>query len=251
MRKAVLMLVSMLLLGAVLPPPARAAVVSAPASAAEPGRVTVALPLAETRCLRPDVAADSPAPDAAARSLAASARIVRPATTAESTRFHAAALGSPELAAARLRLSPVVIDTSAPRAVGTTVGRVAVYYPLRGAGDGPANQYGLWFDAATATVVGEVEFLRTAAGLRARMVTEGVLVLDGRLTVPDHTDGDFWDCLRWCLGEVADQDVLFVLRAACSKFCSPWPALWCQTCLLGVGVLEAGMISGCTYGCWR
>jgi hypothetical protein len=187
-----------------------------------------------------------------ASSLTAAARVVRPASAEEAARAHSLALQSAELAASRARLAPLTIDTSSPRAVGTTIGQVAVYYPVHGAMDGPASQVGLWFDAASGRVVGEAAFVRTPEGIHARLASDGRVLYDGILDEPaGTTDGDFWDCLERCLGLVADQDILVILRSACLKYCSPWPALWCQGCLMAVGVLEAGMISGCTYDCWR
>jgi len=94
--------------------------------------------------------------------------------------------------------------------------------------------------------------VRTSDGIRARLAAGGEVFFDGLLgDVGGATEGDFWDCLESCLGLVADQDIIVILRSACLRYCSPWPALWCQGCLIAVGVLEAGMISGCTHKCWR
>jgi len=197
-----------------------------------------------------DAAGDAPG-DAAAAALAATADVVRAATAEETAAFHALALASQELAAARERLSPLTVDTARPRAVGTTVGQIGIYYPLLGALDGPASQYGLWFDAETGRVTAEAEFVRLADGVRARVVVEGSMVVDGRLEDPGATDGDFWDCLKECLGAVMDDDLVYILRSLCLRYCGPWPAPWCHACLLAVGILEAGMVSGCTHTCLK
>jgi hypothetical protein len=188
---------------------------------------------------------DDPSP------LDATLRVLRPAGPEELAAASQRAQQSAELAAARQRLAPLVIDTAAPRAVGTTVGLVGLYYPIRGAIDGVTSQYALWFDTSTDAVVAEADFVRRANGQYARLVTGGSVVLDGMLDKSSRSTDEFWKCLDWCLGAVANDDLILVLHAACVKFCGVWPSELCVACLVAVGTLELGMVSGCTYTCWH
>lgn len=195
----------------------------------------------------------APAHDSAAvrDSLQATASVIREATEAEGAWAVPLALRSEEVGAARLRLAPLSIDIAHPRLVGTTVGRIGVYFPIRGAIDGPASQYGLWFDAATRAIVAEAEFVHLADGVDTRIVLGGKTVIDETLGVGSAPGQDFWSCFRWCVGASLSNEVYVVLRTLCGKACYPWPNVWCELCMIGVSILEVGMISGCTNTCTR
>jgi len=182
--------------------------------------------------------------------LQATARAIRPATDPEGATFGALARTSPVLDAARARLAPLLIDTAHPRFVGTTVGLIGVYYPIRGAIDGPASQYALWFDTATGGVTGEAEFVHNEAGVRVRIAVAGEVVMDEIVDgATPAQGGDFWSCFRWCVGESLSSEVYAIIRAVCGRLCFPVPSFFCDKCMIALGILEAGMITGCTYTC--
>lgn len=176
---------------------------------------------------------------------------IRAATQEEVDRFLVPARTSDALAAARVRLAPLEIDADAPRFVGTTIGRLGVYYPIRGAVDGVLSQYSVWFDTATEQVVAEADIIRRADGVHVRLVSEGRVTFDGPLPGAGLEEGAFWDCFRWCVGAVLDDDVYYLVRGMCSLACERWPMQVCQSCMIALGILEAGMISGCTYTCYN
>lgn len=176
---------------------------------------------------------------------------IRVATQEEMDRFLVPARTSEALAAARLRLAPLEIDADSPRFVGTTIGQFGVYYPIRGAVDGVLSQYSIWFDVSSEQVVAEADIVQQADGVHVRLVSGGRVAFDGPLPGAGLEDGDFWDCFRWCVGAVLEDDVYYFVRGICSIACERWPMQVCQLCIVGLGVLEAGMISGCTYTCYN
>ena len=77
----------------------------------------------------------------------------------------------------------------------------------------------------------------------------GEVAFEETLSEASGPENEFWDCFRWCVGASLTHDVYVVLRAVCGRLCHPWPNAWCEVCMIGLGILEVGMISGCTYTC--
>jgi hypothetical protein len=198
------------------------------------------------------VATVAPATAATDDVLLATARRVRPATPDEVATYGGLAVASLQLKAARTRLDPLWIDEATPRVIGTTVGWVGVSFPVHGAIEGLTSHYTLWYETAGNAVVAEAEFVTLPEGVRGRVVLRGEVVIDGWLDPdPPPSGGDFWECFKWCVGASLSHDVYIILRAACNRACVPLPNIFCELCMIGLSVLEVGMISGCTHACIR